>query len=62
MKIIRTDNFCRDYIPDTLIEEGLTEEAAKQKVEEMNDKCDSHGPVYFMAVADDYVLQAGFEP
>lgn len=59
MKVILTDNFDRDWKPDKLIAEGLTEEKAEQLASDKNARCSPHGDAWYVAVPDDYKLKTG---
>ena len=62
MKLIKTDNFDRDYIPDTLIAGHIPNTYWAEKLATMlNDLAGTSSPDYFRAVTDDYVLKE-FEP
>ena len=62
MKIIKTDNFDRDYISDLLIAENVNKGFAECLVEQLNNTysgCNS--PDFFKLVPDDYKLHK-FQP
>ena len=56
MKIIKIDNFGREYISDQLIAENVVDFYAKIIVEALNKRCHDNSPDYFIVVADDYEL------
>ncbi len=56
MKIIRTDNFDRDYIPDKLIADNVAKYWAERIVKLLNKEIDPHGDEYFRAVPHNYEL------
>jgi len=56
MKVIGTDNFCRDDVSDFLVKAELTEEEADSMVTELNSKSGDMGPTYYKAVEDGYRL------
>ena len=56
MKIICTDNFNRDYVPDSLIAENLSGYWASRIVKLLNENTDPNGQEYYEAVSDEYVL------
>jgi hypothetical protein len=57
MKVIRTDNFDRDWISDGLVQSDMEEVEAEALAAELNAKeIDPHTPNYFRAVPDDYEL------
>ena len=56
MKIIRTDNFSRDYEPDSLIAENVNSYYGKIIVELLNTKETDNSENYFMLVEDNYKL------
>lgn len=57
MKVIKTDNFDRNYIPDSLICENCTDYNAKFIAEALNKMCNPNGSDYFRAVHDDYKMK-----
>ena len=63
MKIIRVDNFNREYIPDSLVAENVQFEGyAKVMCDALNNRySDAHSPDFFVVKPDDYELQK-FEP
>ena len=61
MKIIRVDNFDRDYIPDDLIAENVNEHSAKLIAKLLNEHAGANSQDYFKAVPDDHKLYE-FEP
>lgn len=63
-KIVNTDNFGGDYPNEKFVENlpRLTEAHAKAICEAINAGLSESHPRYFKVVADDYVLQPGFEP
>jgi hypothetical protein len=56
MKVIGTDNFCRDEVDEFLVADGLTEEEADNMVIELNSKEGKYRPTYYRAVEDAYKL------
>ena len=56
MKIIRTDNFNRDYIPDKLIADNVAKFWAEHIVKLLNANIDPNGADYFRAVPHNYEL------
>lgn len=60
MKVIRVDNYNRESIADSLIEEGLSEDQARAKAAELNDSLRDHN-WFYRAVADDYRLSRGMD-
>ncbi len=56
MKIIRVDNFDRNYISDGLIAENVNEFFAKLIVKLLNKHTGEHSQDYFKAVSDDHKL------
>ena len=56
MKIIRVDNFNRDYISDGLIAENVNEFFAKLIVKLLNKYTGMNSQDYFRAVSDDHKL------
>ena len=63
MKVIKTDNFDREFISDTLVADNVPEFYVLFIVECLNKKfCDyDDSPDFFKAVEDNYVLYK-FEP
>jgi hypothetical protein len=59
VKVIQTDNFDRDWIPDKLIADGLTENQAVYLAAEKNAAASPYGDAFFRAVPDDYKLSEG---
>lgn len=53
MKLIRTDNFCRETESDVLIKENISYEDGKKFVEDNNS---TRSPYYYKVVPDDYKL------
>jgi hypothetical protein len=57
-KIICTDNFDKDYIPDTLVGENIPEWYAEQIKDFLNMKLSSNNsPNFYRCVNMDYVLK-----
>ncbi len=56
MKIIRTDNFNRDYVSDGLIAKNVNEFFAKLIVKLLNKYTGTDSQDYFKAVSDDHKL------
>lgn len=57
MKIICTDNYDRDYIPDRLIADNVPDYWAEKIVKFLNENIDSDGRDYFRAVPHNYELK-----
>jgi len=58
MKVLRCDNFDRDYIPDVLeAGPGLSVQEARALAKSLNDKADPMGPYFYRVVEDDYRLK-----
>lgn len=55
-KVIGVDNFDRDWISDTLVEENLSKEAAEKIAQDRNYREGKHGTRYFKAVPQDHKL------
>lgn len=64
MKIVDTDNFGGDYPDERVIAADIrNEEFARVMCAALNDRfCGEHGSRFYKVVADEYVLQPGFEP
>lgn len=64
MKIIVTDNFNRDYQPESLVADNIkNEDYAKTMCNALNEKFSgTHSPNFYKIVDDDYELCKGFEP
>ena len=60
MKLIKIDGLNRDYIPDVLIKENLTQEEGNNLLQEMIANYGSD-LVWFELVEDDYRLSKGME-
>ena len=60
MKLIKIDGLNRDYIPDVLIKDNLTQEEGNKLLQEMIAKYGSD-LVWFELVDDDYRLSKGME-
>lgn len=60
MKVIGTDNYDRDGIPDVLVAENMTPEEAEAKADRMNVES-GYRDTYYKAVPDDYRLSRGME-
>ncbi len=56
MKIILTDNFNRDYIPDRLIADNMAKYWAEHIVKLLNKETDPDGQDYFRAVPHNFKL------
>lgn len=55
MKVVRVDNFDRDYIPERLMAEKLTDEEARVIATALNAHFSGpHASHYFRVMADDY--------
>ncbi len=61
MKIIRTDNFDRDYESDSLVAENVNEFFAKLIAELLNEYTGVNSQDYFKAVCSDHKLYV-YEP
>ena len=62
MKIVKIDNFDRDFISDELIAENVLKYYADEIVKMLNSQCSgSNSPDYFEVKPDDYKLYT-FEP
>jgi hypothetical protein len=55
MKVIISDNFCRDYISDRPYRQNLTEKEAKDMAIDKNRE-DPEGAEYYRAVPDNHEL------
>ncbi len=64
MKLMHTDNFGGDYPDEKFVKElpRLREESLKQIAKIINDDIGPLADRHYKVVADDYVLQPGFEP
>ena len=62
MKIICIDNYCRDYVGDTLICESISHEYGVRIVDLLNRKDNRDEFEWFMVKNDDYVLKIGRTP
>jgi hypothetical protein len=60
MKLIKIDGLNRDYIPDVLIKDNLTQEEGNKLLQEMIANYGSD-LVWFELVHDDYRLSKGME-
>lgn len=56
MKVIKVDNFDREFYDDILIQDGLYEREAQALADMLNSKLSQYSEDYYMAVSDDYVL------
>lgn len=61
MKIIKVDNFGREYIADKLIAENVDSVWDNHIINFLNDAEGEDSPNYFMLVEDDYNLWRGME-
>ncbi len=62
MKIIMTDNFCRDSVADILIAENIVRSDAEVQAETLNIKYSGETSQYsFVVVPDNYILGKGLE-
>ena len=61
MKIIKTDNFCREHIADSLIAENCDQYYGLIIVHHLNEKWGNSSPHYFRLVENDYKLNIGME-
>lgn len=57
MKVIRTDNYDRDYVDDALVAEGLSVEEASKMADDLNAKEHEDSQDFYRMVADCYELQ-----
>ena len=65
MQIVNTDNFGGDYPAEYFLNCGRLPKISADKVAEILNNAwgeGAHNPRYWKVVADDYVLQPGFEP
>ncbi len=64
MKLIHTDNFAGDYPDEKEVTElpVLSKYALQQIADVINTASGTDAPRFYKVVADDYVLQGGFEP
>lgn len=61
MKIIKTDNFCRENKSDTLIATGLDKHHAEKITQLLNKETNDDSPDYYKAVEDNHQLYT-YEP
>ena len=60
MKIVRTDNYARETVPEYLVAENIkSEQEAKIMVKALRDTCSEDNPNWYKLVADDYELWRG---
>lgn len=63
MKIVNTDNFCRDYLNEWFLNTHFrSRERAELVASALNDEEREHADRYWRVVEDDYELSGGFEP
>ena len=56
MKIIATDNFCRETVSDSLVCENVSEYYGNLIINLLNDKNGPNSPEYYKLVPDNHVL------
>lgn len=59
MKLIRMDNFDRDYIADILIAENIKQHYAILIADRLNSGLSDDSPYFYKAVQNDYKLSGG---
>lgn len=62
MRIVDTDNFGGDYPNERFVLWPMRQESADAIAAILNADAGPNAFRYYMVVADDYVLQPGFEP
>ena len=61
-RIVDTDNFGGDYPDEKFLLWPMRVEHAEKIAEILNEGAGPHSRRFYKVVADDYVLQPGFEP
>jgi len=62
MRIVDTDNFCRDYPGEKFVLWSFPEHIARRIADALNDWAGPNAQRYYMVVEEDYKLIPGFEP
>jgi hypothetical protein len=63
MRIISTDNFCRDYPVEHFLNiPALSKKACNTITKAINDELPPDHPNFYKVVENDYKLEKGFEP
>jgi len=61
-KIVRTDNFNREHVPDRLVADGITSESeGRTMVKALQATCTEYDQDWYVLVPEDYVLKRGME-
>ncbi len=59
MKIVRTDNLDRDYVPDKLVASNVSEHEGDIMVKALRATCTDDGTYWYLLVEDSYRLKDG---